>query len=446
MAARKRSNSGSAIKENGSHVRRIGMIFSGGPAPGANAVISSAAISLLDSGREVIGFLGGYRELQHYHPLSHRLQRDVHYRNLKASDVVGTRNRRGIVIGTARANPGKMVTCPEDLDDPLRSELLRNIYFALVDLGVDALISIGGDDTLRTANLLYEFQKRLPPDAARFRVIHLPKTIDNDYRGIDFTFGYFTAVDVLAEELKNLRADAEATGSYFIAETMGRKSGWLAYGVGIAGEANMIVSVEDLDGTMLEEEVQENPVTGDKEKVKKLKVEALVNKICQLIISRETREKKGFGTIVLAEGLVEMLPVRFIDDMPRDPHGHISAGDLDIGKIIAKEVAREYEKRTGRIKKVKGLQLGYESRCAQPHAFDVMLGSQLGIGAYRALVEEGLDGHMVSVSGQLDLRYVPFDKLIDPGSLKTQVRYIEPGSDFHRLARFLETKVESIER
>src|SRR5690606_27695423 len=97
-------------------------------------------------------------------------------------------------------------------------------------------------------------------------------------------------------------------------------------------------------------------------------------------------------------------------------------------------------------KKVTGVQLGYESRCAPPHAFDVMLGSQLGIGAYRALVEEGLDGHMVSVSGQLDLEYVPFDELIDPDTLLTEVRYIRRGSDFHRLARFLETRSESAVR
>ncbi len=87
------------------------------------------------------------------------------------------------------------------------------------------------------------------------------------------------------------------------------------------------------------------------------------------------------------------------------------------------------------------MQLGYEARCARPHAFDVMLGSQLGVGAYRALVEEGLDGVMVSVSGQLDLNYVPFDKLIDPDTLVTKVRYVDPDSDFHRLARFLETYV-----
>ena len=98
----------------------------------------------------------------------------------------------------------------------------------------------------------------------------------------------------------------------------------------------------------------------------------------------------------------------------------------------------EYKTQTGKTRKVTGLQLGYEARCALPHAFDVMLGSQLGVGAYRALVEEGLDGVMVSVSGQLDLHYVPFEKLVDPETLVTVVRYIEPDSDFHRLARFLE--------
>jgi 6-phosphofructokinase 1 len=107
-------------------------------------------------------------------------------------------------------------------------------------------------------------------------------------------------------------------------------------------------------------------------------------------------------------------------------------------------VADRYAQRTGRRKKVTGVQLGYESRCALPHAYDVMLGSQLGIGAYRALVDEGLDAHMVSVSGQLDLHYVPFGDLIDPVTLVTQVRLVTPGSDFHRLARFLETRTERI--
>ena len=87
-------------------------------------------------------------------------------------------------------------------------------------------------------------------------------------------------------------------------------------------------------------------------------------------------------------------------------------------------------------------QLGYESRCASPTAFDVMLGSQLGVGGFRAIVEQGLNGVMVSIVGQLELRYVPFEELVNPVDLVTKVRFIESGCDFHQLARFLETSVE----
>ena len=114
---------------------------------------------------------------------------------------------------------------------------------------------------------------------------------------------------------------------------------------------------------------------------------------------------------------------------------------LYLDEVYGVSVAEEYKKQTGKKRRVKGIQLGYESRCARPQAFDVMLGSQLGVGAYRALVEERLNGVMVSVSGQLDLNYVPFEDLVDPETLVTMVRYVEPNSDFHRLARFLETYV-----
>jgi 6-phosphofructokinase 1 len=148
------------------------------------------------------------------------------------------------------------------------------------------------------------------------------------------------------------------------------------------------------------------------------------------------------GTVVLAEGLAELLPEKYIGDIDKDEHGHISIGKIDMGYILAQMVEKEYTRRTGRKRKVTGLQIGYEARCAPPHAFDVMLGSQLGIGAYRALVEENLSGFMVSASGQLDLHYVPFHNLVNPKTLKTEVRYLRPGSDFHRLARFLESRAE----
>ncbi len=428
----------------GDNICRVGMIFSGGPAPGANAVISAAAVSFLDTGREVVGFMQGYESLQDYDPVTNRLERNRHYKEFDLPDVTGVRNSQGIIIGTSRANPGKAIRQLKDLGDPDRNKKLRNIYFALLDLKIDALISIGGDDTLKTANYLFEYQNQLPEKAKRVRIIHLPKTIDNDYRGIDFTFGYFTAVDFLAKEISNLRADAKASESYFIVESMGRKSGWLSYGVGIAGEANMMLSIEDLDGDMLFEEKVIDKDTGEEKLEKRLRVESLVSRIVDMMITREKKENKRYGVVVLAEGLAEKFPESYIRDLPKDPHGHISIGKIDIGRVAAKLVPEEYERRTQKKCKVTGIQLGYESRCARPHAFDVMLGSQLGIGAFRGLVEEGLDGHMVSVSGQLDLHYVSFKKLINPKTLYTEIRYIDKASDFFRMARFLETRTEEM--
>jgi 6-phosphofructokinase 1 len=214
---------------------------------------------------------------------------------------------------------------------------------------------------------------------------------------------------------------------------MGRKAGWLSYGVAIAGEANLVIAVEDVD----------DELAIDQSGRKLLSIVGLVDRIVDLILTRE-RRAKHYGTIVLAEGLAELLPDDVIASLPRDEHGHIPLGGIDLGKLVAERVSARYAERTGRKKKIASVQLGYESRCAPPHAFDVMLGSQLGIGAYRALVEEKKDGFMVSVTGQLELCYVPFHELVNEQTLRTEVRFIAPGSDFHRLARFLETRVDRL--
>jgi ATP-dependent phosphofructokinase / diphosphate-dependent phosphofructokinase len=424
----------------GSHPKKAGILFSGGPAPGANAVITAAASAFRRSGTEVVGLLHGYSGLVEYDAEKRPLVEGKDYMVFAGKDLQGLRNARGIIIGTSRANPGKKVRGPADLDDPARTEPLLRAYRGLCDLGIEALVSIGGDDTLKTANFLHEVQKRLPEGEPRVRVVHVPKTIDNDYRGIDFTFGFFTAVDVMARELLNLRADAKATKSYFVVETMGRKAGWLSYGVAVAGEAHMVIAVEDVAGALALEEEVRDPATGKVHKETKLDLHALADRIVDLIVAREAGGKH-YGTIVLAEGLAELLPASITADVGRDEHGHISLGKMDIGKLVAKVAGERYEKRTGKSKKLTGVQLGYESRCSEPHAFDVMLGCQLGLGAYRAIVEEKLDGHMVSVAGQLDLRYVPFKELVNPETLKTEVRFIDKGSDFHRLARAMETRI-----
>jgi 6-phosphofructokinase len=420
-------------------IRRVAILFAGGPAPAANAVISTAASSFLRHDVEVLGIMHGYSHLVEYKP-DQPLQEGRDYLRIDQRLLRRSRNSRGILIGTARANPGKLITHRRDLADPERTAPLRTVHAALSSLGVDALISIGGDDTLKTANKLKQFQEHLPADQKRIAVVHVPKTIDNDYLGIDFTFGYFTAVETLANEILNLLADAEANQSYFLAEAMGRSAGWLAYGAAIAGEASLVISVEDVADDLRVEEYT-NSFTNKREARRVMDVQKLVDRIVSVMRIREEEENKKFGVVVLAEGLAEYMPQKYLESIPRDEHGHIAIAQVNFARIITKLVADEYKRQTGKSRRITGLQLGYEARCALPHAFDVMLGSQLGVGAYRALIEEGRDGVMISVTGQLNLTYVPFETLVDPETLVTVVRFIQTGSDFHRLARFLETHV-----
>ncbi|MDP6447144.1 MAG: 6-phosphofructokinase, partial [Pirellulaceae bacterium] len=188
--------------------KKVGVLFAGGPAPAANAVISTAAVSFIRHGVEVLGIKHGYSKLIDYDSSAPLVAGEdfiqIDHRVLKR-----TRNSQGILIGTARANPGKHISSPEHFDDPDKTDPLRRVYNGLCSLEVDALVSIGGDDTLKTANKLKMYQDRLPADAKRIPIVHLPKTIDNDYMGIDFTFGYFTAVETLASEIRNLLHDAE---------------------------------------------------------------------------------------------------------------------------------------------------------------------------------------------------------------------------------------------
>lgn len=417
--------------------KRVAILFAGGPAPSANAVISAAAASFLRADVEVIGIKHGYSSLADFDP-AEPLVEGTDFIKLTHPVLGRTRNAQGIMIGTARTNPGKHITCPTDLEDAEKSAPLRRVYEALSSIGIDALISIGGDDTLKTANKFKLYQE-VNETEKNIPVVHLPKTIDNDYHGIDFTFGFFTAVDFLATEIRNLIYDAEATQSYFLTETMGRSAGWLSYGAAIAGEASLVISVEDvMAGYLVDEEFTND--SGETMTRQCMDMDRVSERIVKTMLARES-EGKQYGVIVVAEGLAEFLPFSYVEGVSRDDHGHINISQVSLYSILSHAVQKKYTEKTGGTRAVKGLQLGYESRCAKPHAFDAMLGSQLGVGAFRALAEKKLNGVMVSISGQLDLHYEPFEKLVDPKTLVTVVRYIDTDSDFHRLARFLETHV-----
>ncbi len=270
-------------------IKKVAILFAGGPAPAANAVISTAAVSFLRNDIEVLGIRHGYSHLVDYSPERPlTLERD--YIQLDHRRLRRTRNSRGIIIGTARANPGKNVNSPADLADPAKTAPLRSVYDALISLGVDALVSIGGDDTLKTANKFKLFQEHLPAGSKRIAVVHVPKTIDNDYKGIDFTFGYFSAVETLAGEIRNLLADAEAVQGYYLVETMGRSAGWLAYGAAIAGEASLVMSVEDIIGEFRLEETTTDPKSGESKTRPVMDMDKVVGRIVKAMIARGRRE------------------------------------------------------------------------------------------------------------------------------------------------------------
>ena len=135
------------------HQACVGILFSGGPAPAANAVIGAAASAFRRSGAEVIGVRHGYGALMAFDKASRPLVPGEDYQIIADRDLWGLRSARGVLVGTGRANPGKAVRSPADLDDPVKTDRLRRVHEALLDLDIDALVSIGGDDTLRTANV-----------------------------------------------------------------------------------------------------------------------------------------------------------------------------------------------------------------------------------------------------------------------------------------------------
>ena len=272
------------------HFRRVAILFAGGPAPGANAVISTAATSFMRSGTEVLGMKHGYSSLADFSPAK-PLAAGSDYIKITPEFLKRTRSEQGIILGTARTNPGKHISSPAHFDDPDRVQPLANVYAGLRSLGVEALISIGGDDTLKTANKFKLYQDRLPADDPRIPIVHLPKTIDNDYMGIDFTFGYFTAVDTLGGEIRNLLYDAEASRSYFLCETMGRSAGWLSYGAAISGEASLVISVEDIHGKYRSEETVTDP-DGTTRIKPVMDIDLVVDRIVRTMRVRQEQEGK----------------------------------------------------------------------------------------------------------------------------------------------------------
>jgi 6-phosphofructokinase 1 len=372
------------------HHQRLAILVGGGPAPGINSVIAAATIRTRLEGLDVIGIRDGFEWL---------MQGDVeHVTPLTIDTVSRIHFRGGSHLGIARANP---TTDPALLDQTVNS-LLR--------LNVTQLITIGGDDTAFSAMRVERHA------AGAIRVVHVPKTIDNDLdlpAHVD-TFGYQTARHYGVEIVKNLMVDAKTTSRWYFVVAMGRKTGHLALGIGKSAGATL---------TLLAEEFP-HPT----------RMKTVVDTLAGAIIKRLSYGRRD-GVAVIAEGVVlGIAPEDLvgIDAVERDAHGHIRIDEVSLGEILKQQVGARL-KEMGIKTTIAAKNIGYELRCADPIPYDMEYTRDLGYCAAGYLLA-GHGSAMISLQGGRFVP-VPFDTMIDPETGRTRVRSVDIRSTRYAIAR-----------
>ncbi|MGH0038350.1 MAG: diphosphate--fructose-6-phosphate 1-phosphotransferase [Myxococcota bacterium] len=376
----------------------FGILVAGGPAPGINGVIGAATIMAERSGARVIGLFEGFRWLME--------GRTDHARELRIEEVSRIHLLGGSILQTARANPTKN---PAHLEAVLKS---------LDELGIDHLITIGGDDTAFSARRVSEEAE------GRIRVAHVPKTIDNDLplpHGIP-TFGFETAREHATEVVSNLMEDARTTNRWYFAIVMGRKAGHLALGAAKAAGATLALIPEDF---------REDPIS----------LERVVRILEGAVVKRRSMGR-GYGVAVVAEGIGEHLDpaeLESMTDIERDEHGHIRLAEVPLGSVLKRRVRSGLEELGIKLTIVEK-DIGYELRCAEPNAFDLDYTRDLGAGAVRALLK-GETGVMIT---RQEGAIVPisFDDLKDPETGRTRIRVVDTSTESHESAWSLQVRME----
>ncbi|MFQ5900169.1 MAG: 6-phosphofructokinase [Thermodesulfobacteriota bacterium] len=310
---------------------KIGVLTGGGDCPGLNAAIRAVVRRSSACDYEVIGIKNGWKGLV-----------DLNLIPLGRDAVMGLLIRGGTILGTSRTNPFK--------DSRTAEKVITNIK----ESKLDVLVCIGGDDTLGVATKLYE---------KGINTIGIPKTIDNDLSGTDYTFGFDTAVSIVAEALDRLHTTTEAHNRVMIVEVMGRHAGWIATCGGLAGGADLIL-------------IPEKPFT--------------IDSICEVVKKRHSIGRY-FSIIVVAEGAIpEDAGSYFTKDASRDEFGNVMLGG--VGWFLAQEVG----KRTGTDTRY--VVLGHLQRGGTPTAFDRILASRYGVAAVD-LIKGGKFGRMIALQG-----------------------------------------------
>ncbi len=327
---------------------KVGILSGGGDAPGINAVIRAAVRKgIQEYGYGIAGIKDGWRGL---------IEGDFFPLDLKATS--GMLPKGGSILGTSRTNPFK------------RRDGSKRIFENVKKQGIEAVVVIGGDDTLGVAYKLFE---------AGLPLVGVPKTIDNDLAGTDYTFGFQTAVSIACEALDRLHTTAEAHHRVIILEVMGRHTGWIALWAGLAGGADAIL-------------IPEKPFN--------------VDEVCEYIRQRK-RRGRSFSLVVVAEGAMPKGGKEIVYSDRVDEFGNVRLGG--VGIFLAREIEKKVDIET------RVVNLGHVQRGGSPIAFDRVLATRYGIAAID-LVHEGKFGRMAALRGN-QIVSVPLKEVV--GKRKT---------------------------
>ncbi|MFC1624286.1 6-phosphofructokinase [Candidatus Omnitrophota bacterium] len=311
-------------------MKKVGILTGGGDCPGLNSVIRAVVRYAIKEGYGVVGIKNGWKGL---------VENDTVKLDLAA--VSGILPKGGTILGTSRTNPYKKEGDKEKVKENFKK------------LGLEALVAVGGEDTLGVASKLHK---------EGLNVVGAPKTIDNDISCTDVTFGFDTAINIATDAIDRLHTTAESHNRIMVVEVMGRHTGWIAIEAGMAGGADVIL-------------MPEMPID--------------IDEVCMLLKQRHNRGK-SFSIVVVAEGAKFKKGVLVKQEEKLDAFGHVRLGG--IGHILGEEI----EKRTGFETRV--TVLGHIQRGGTPTAFDRVLGTRFGIKAMEFILKKDY-GKMAALDG-----------------------------------------------
>jgi ATP-dependent phosphofructokinase / diphosphate-dependent phosphofructokinase len=370
---------------------KIGIVVSGGPAPGINGVISAAANEAARRGISSIGLINGFKGLS----LAEDPRQAI--KELNEDNLWGIYTQGGSILGTSRFNP------------LLKQDIQKHFLTGLKALKIDKLIVIGGEGS---AFLSYKLGKEFPD----LQIVHIPKTIDNDLILPHHypSFGFETARYVGTNILQTIKTDAKTCQRWFIVTSMGRKAGFLAMGLSIASGTTLTIIPEEF--------VDKNPTPED---------------VARIIVSTmKSRRARGrnYGVAVLAEGILDVLDPTGSDTLTncqRDELGRIRYSSVELGEVLLPRIREQLKQEGLSDIKVNTKNIGYELRCHAPVSFDVEYTTFLGYGAVEYL-EQGKSGIMVTREFD-QLSYIDLESMIQAdGTIKT--RSVDLNSTLYKVA------------